>query len=129
MQKAYRLKLKVTIASTIICSPASLQFIWKGGVAHEVTPRVRYNFASLAPSLNELWVKADMVIGKGVGGRLNAELAPLAFDTANFWTRLSYFVDATLYDARTLYGERNTVSFDHYGLLAASTFFGLRLRY
>ena len=107
----------------------SYEFIWRGRNIHEVTPRVRYNFASLIPSLNDFWVKASVTIGKGVGGNVNAELAPMPLDARNFWTRFSYYFDMSILHAGTLYGERNIISLNQGNIVASSAFFGLRLRY
>lgn len=105
------------------------EFTWKGQVAHEVSPRVRYNFASLLPSLNELWVTSSLVIGKGMGGSFAAQLAPIAFDARDFWSRLSYTVDFHFHHAGTLHGERNIAVLDRGNITSLTAFGGLRLRY
>ena len=86
--------------------------VWKGEFAQQWTPRFHYQLASLFPRLNDFWVSTDLVIGKGIGGSLQVQWTPYLFHFDRFSTRLSYFSRLIFYNAYTLYGERNTPSFD-----------------
>lgn len=87
--------------------------IWKGDSTQQVTPRVNYQLASLFPQLNDFWISADVVMGGGVGGSLQAKWMPNPFNPEEFAKRLSYFARMSFYNAYTLYGERNTPSLNN----------------
>lgn len=105
------------------------EFIWKGESAHQVTPSAHFDLAAVAPSVTSLWVNANVVIGKGVGGGISSEWAPFGEGYQNFWQRFSYFADLTLYNGFNLYGERNITSLRDGRTLSFSGFGGLRLNY
>lgn len=115
--------------NTSLTAGLSYEFIWFGKNVHEVTPRIRYDLASAVPELNEMWLKASLVVGKGIGASLRADYAPFDLDTSNFWSRFSYFVDARLFHGSTLYGERNIVSLARANIMAIDGALGLQLRY
>lgn len=107
----------------------SYEFIWKGDFEHQLTPKVRFDLALLAPVINELWLGADLVIGRGLGGSFNAEYAPFALDTNNFWSRFSYSAGTNVYNAYTLFGERNITSLTNNKTVALSADVAVHLRY
>jgi hypothetical protein len=87
------------------------EFIWKGQFTQNFTPKARYNLAQALPVLNEFWLNADVVIGKsGAGGSFGADYAPFKLDDDSFWSRLAYSANLHVYNAKTLYGERNILS-------------------
>ena len=86
--------------------------IWKGTPTQQLTPRIHYQLASIFPTLNDFWISADAVMSRGVGGSVEARWAPKPFSVDHFDTKLSYFSRFILYNAYTLYGERNTPSFN-----------------
>jgi hypothetical protein len=105
------------------------EFIWKGGSAHQVTAGGHLNLAWFEPILNELWLEPELVISKSVGGSLSVRYAPFSTPTENFWHRLSYFADVTLYNAYTLFGQRNSPQLNSRTGLSVSGFAGINLRY
>lgn len=125
---SYEIESDYRISSALFVGLA-YEFIWKGEFAQQFTPRARYNLASFLPVLHELWLNADLVIGNGVGGSLNVDYAPFAIDDGNFWKRFAYFADLNVYNAYTLYGERNIVSLTNGKTVAPEVIFGVHLRY
>lgn len=105
------------------------EFIWKGSSAHQITPSATYNLASVFPLVNELWLNADLVIGKGIGSDFSAEWLPFEQEQSSFWQRFSYFTNFSLHNALTLYGERNITSLTSGNVLAFTGFLGVRLNY
>lgn len=87
--------------------------VWKGDSTQQLTPRFHYQLASLFPQLNDFWISTEIVIGGGVGGSLEANWTPNVFNSDKFSTSLSYFTRVILYNSYTLYGERNTPSFNN----------------
>jgi len=105
------------------------EFIWKGDSAHQITPSTSFNLASIAPRLGALWLKGDVVIGKGWGGSLGAEWEPFTGENSNFWQRFSYFGDVALYNGFNLYGERNIPSLHSDKTASISVLGGIRINY
>jgi hypothetical protein len=85
--------------------------VWKGDANQQLTPKLYFQLASIYPKLNDLWISADVVIGGGLGGSLEAKWTPNIYSPVEFSKRLSYFARFIVYNAYTLYGERNTPSF------------------
>lgn len=104
------------------------EFIWKGDSAHQVTPSGHFDVASIAPSVDSLWLNADVVIGNGLGFGFGTEWMP-RFADLGFWNHFSYFADLTLYNAFNLYGERNITSLRNGRTMSLSALGGLRLNY
>lgn len=105
------------------------EFIWKGEFDQQLTPRVRYNLAQIAPQLNEMWIDANIVLGKGVGGSIKADYSPWTIKEHDFLTRLGFFADMTVYNANNLYGERNIVSLKNNNTIATELILGTYIRY
>ena len=105
------------------------EFIWKGDFDQAFTPRARYNLAHHVPSLNEMWLSADLVIGKGLGGSIRSDYAPWNFEREDFLSHVGFFAAFTVYNAMTLYGERNIPSLTNQKTVAPEIIAGLYLRY
>lgn len=105
------------------------EFIWKGEKAHQATPSVHYNLATLWPKANSLWAHWDMVLAKGIGTNLSIEWMPYQQEDPTFWQRFSYFADAYLYNGLSLYGERNITAINPNSVLGFSAFLGARLNH
>ncbi|USN51274.1 MAG: hypothetical protein H6731_02385 [Myxococcales bacterium] len=105
------------------------ELIWKGEPVHQLTPMVRFDVASLNPSLNSLWLCADIVIAKGVGGSVSADWEPFNDRHTSFWRRFSYFAALYFHNGYSLYGERNISALFKENTSNFSGFAGLRLNY
>ncbi len=105
------------------------EFVWKGDSAHQVTPSVHFELASLAPKVNSLWINTDVVFGKGIGGAIGAEWMPFSIEDKGFWNHFSYFADVTVYNGFNLYGERNITSLRQGRTVSVDAFAGARFNY
>ena len=99
----------------------------KGDAFHQVTPGISLQLASFFPSVEDLWVSADLVISKGVGGSLSALWNP-TLPPDSLFHHFSYFTKWILYNGFTLYGERNMPSFENKNT-AFDLILGVNLKY
>lgn len=95
--------------SDYLIGDLSYETITMGEKAQQLTPGLSYQLASLFPKLNNCWVSTNLVLGKGIGGGIEAKWQP----KNDLTDRLSYTLKYINYNKLNLYGARYSPDLIH----------------